>query len=140
VFTGTSLLELIPDVLTEKGETPMLTISTIAAALANPPADNSSTNTIIGIGIFIVIFFLVVGAVSSGNSAKKLVHKYYCPHCHKQVKYTLLQKQSTSSQTGQGKNQRFAQQSRPIVPRINAPVVRRNGKMYCPYCQKQIFT
>ena len=117
----------------------MLTISAIAAALANPTTDNSSTNAGIGIVIVVVLFIMLVGAVSSGNSAKKLVHKYYCPHCHKQVSYKPLQRKPAFSQAGQGRNQRLARQSRPIAPRINAPVVRSIGKLYCPYCHKPIF-
>ena len=138
VLTGTSVLGLIPCVSTGKGETPMLTISAIATALANPAADNSSNNAIIVIGI-VFLFILLVGAVSSGNSAKKLIHKYYCPHCHKQVSYMSLQQKPAFSQSRQGRNQRFVRQSRPITPRINAPVVRSNGRLYCPYCHKPIF-
>ena len=121
-----------------KGKIPMHTISAIAAAFASPTTDNSSTSAIAVIAVVLVGFLILMGVVSSGNSAKRLVRKYYCPHCHKQVRYTSLKKKPPFTQAKPRNNQRPTRRSRPLTPRINAPVVRRNGGMYCPYCHKPI--
>lgn len=124
------------------GEKPMLMISTIAAALAKPTTDNSSNATVI-IGVVIAVFFLLlIGASSSGTSAKKVLKKSFCPHCKREINVTAhptrtMQKTALTSR-GKGKNVRFANSASATLPRVNAPIQRVGGKMYCPYCHKRL--
>ena len=120
----------------------MLTISTIAAALANPTTDNSS-NTVVIFGVVAVAFlFLMLIGASSGTSAKKVLNKSFCPHCKREINVTAqptrtMQKTALTS-SGKGKNVRTASLVNATLPRVNAPVQRVGGKMYCPYCHKRI--
>ena len=119
----------------------MLTISTIAAALANPTTDNSSNATVI-IVVVVVFFLILIGASSSGTSAKKVLKKSFCPHCKREINVTdqptrTMQKTALTS-SGKGKNLRVANSVNVTLPRVNASVQRVGGKMYCPYCHKRI--
>ena|SRR5436305_12471222 len=109
----------------------------ISVAFANTTADPNAIYVIIGI---VILFFIIMA--SSGTSAKKVVKKYFCPHCHRQINFTAspirnFQKYPPTAR-GQGNNLRLSNQLKKIYPRVNAPIQRIGGKMYCPYCKKEI--
>ena len=134
------VLKSHPGVFIGKGEETMFTMSDILVALANLPADTSSNSA--AIVVVVVVIMVIFAAASSGTSPKKLMKQYYCPHCKRPV--TVIAKPTRSvqklsvSRERQGKTPHPVSQPRVRVLRANAPLQLREGKLYCPYCKKEV--
>lgn len=129
-----------PKHVQRKGEKSVLTSSSLFVALASATMDPNTAYILIG--VVVVVFLFLLMASSSGTAAKRVVKKYYCPHCNRQINFTAppgrpVQNQSLSA-SARGRGNTPHLQPRPVSPRINAPVQRRGGKIYCPYCRKEI--
>ncbi len=115
----------------------MLTISSILLALTSTTTEDPNTIFVV-IGIAVVVLLLLL--VSLGSPAKKVVKKYYCPHCNRQIDAAP----PSAPVKRQGKNLRLSSQPVQAYSGSNqkkqkpAQVIARDGKKYCPYCKKKI--
>lgn len=114
-------------------------MSSISVTIANTAVDPNAAYGIIG---FVILFFIIMAIIASPG---KKLKKKYCPYCRRQINYSspLIRPvkpimKSPLATRGQVNKPILQNGPRPIYPRVNAPVLRKGTKMYCPYCKGQL--